>query len=106
LLQRKQISILFGFTSLSEGMDAEDVTETMNRLWQIVDGVMAVWGMEIAAENDAVHALWAVLCMQAAVQGPCAPASGAQGAAQVDRGVDSLTALVFGEYHCLCPAAW
>ncbi len=86
--QRKQVSILFadasGFTSLSERVDAEDVTETMNRLWQLVDGVivsfggridkhigdavMAVWGMETAAENDAEQALRAALRMQHDVQ--------------------------------------
>lgn len=86
--QRKQVSILFadasGFTGLSEGVDAEDVTEVMNRLWQLVDGVivafggridkhigdavMAVWGMEAAAENDAEQALRAALQMQQDVQ--------------------------------------
>lgn len=86
--QRKQVSILFadasGFTGLSEGVDAEDVTEVMNRLWQLVDGVivafggridkhigdavMAVWGMEAAAENDAEQALRAALQMQHDVQ--------------------------------------
>src|SRR5215510_7131385 len=39
--QRKQATILFadvsGFTAMSETMDAEEVTDTMNTLWQRLD---------------------------------------------------------------------
>ncbi len=62
--QRKQATILFadvsGFTAMSETLDAEEVSDVMNALWQrwdaaivehggvidkhMGDGVMAVWG--------------------------------------------------------------
>jgi class 3 adenylate cyclase len=83
--QRKQITILFadisGFTAMSETMDAEDVTEFMNALWErldkaitehagvidkhIGDSVMALWGSETAREDDPEHAIRAALAMQA-----------------------------------------
>jgi class 3 adenylate cyclase/tetratricopeptide (TPR) repeat protein len=82
--QRKQVTILFadvsGFTAMSETMDAEDVTEIMNRLWgrldrvildnggtidkHIGDNVMAIWGAETSRENDPERALRAALAMQ------------------------------------------
>ena len=85
--QRKQITVLFadvsGFTAMSETMDAEDVQETMNALWQQVDGailehngridkhigdaVMALWGTEEAREDDPEQAIRAALVMQSAV---------------------------------------
>lgn len=82
--QRKQVTILFadisGFTAMSETMDAEEVTEIMNRLWErldrvildnggiidkhIGDNVMAIWGAETSRENDPECALRAALAMQ------------------------------------------
>ncbi|HSH01760.1 MAG TPA: tetratricopeptide repeat protein [Anaerolineae bacterium] len=82
--QRKYVTILFGdmfgFTTMSEMMDAEDVQETMNGLWQrldkviaehggqvdkhIGDAVMAVWGAEQAREDDPEQAIRAGLEMQ------------------------------------------
>ena len=85
--QRKQATVLFadvvGFTALSEAMDAEEVTELINALWtridrivtnygghidkHIGDAVMAVWGAEIAREDDPERAIRAALTMQAEV---------------------------------------
>ncbi|MGD9405241.1 MAG: adenylate/guanylate cyclase domain-containing protein, partial [Anaerolineae bacterium] len=40
--QRKQVTILFadviGYTAMSETMDAEEVSEVINALWQRMDG--------------------------------------------------------------------
>ncbi|RMG71253.1 MAG: hypothetical protein D6711_15655, partial [Chloroflexi bacterium] len=83
--QRKQVTVLFadvsGYTAMSSTMDAEDVSELMNRLWQqldgaivghygridkhLGDGVMAVWGMNTAREDDPEQAILAALAMQA-----------------------------------------
>jgi class 3 adenylate cyclase len=85
--QRKHATILFadvsGFTALSETMDAEDVNDIMNALWQqldtiitqhggvidkhIGDAIMAIWGAHIARENDPEQAIRAALAMQAAL---------------------------------------
>ncbi|HSH04323.1 MAG TPA: adenylate/guanylate cyclase domain-containing protein [Anaerolineae bacterium] len=85
---RKQATILFadvsGFTAMSETMDAEDVGDTMNALWERVDqaivahygwidkhigdAVMAIWGAEKVRENDAEQAVRAGLAMQAAIR--------------------------------------
>ncbi len=85
--QRKQASVLFadvvGFTSLSETMDAEEVTEIINALWGRLDGVvtghggridkhigdavMALWGVDTAREDDPERAIRAALAMQAEV---------------------------------------
>lgn len=85
---RRQVTILFadvsGFAALSETLDAEDVTNIMNVLWQridhaitahgsridkhIGDAVMAVWGAEHAHENDPEQAIRAALDMPAALQ--------------------------------------
>ena len=82
--QRKQVSILFadvsGFTVMSEEMDAEEVNEIMNALWQrldrvvvehngyidkhIGDAIMALWGTDISREDDAKQAVLAALAMQ------------------------------------------
>jgi class 3 adenylate cyclase len=82
--QRKQITVLFadvsGFTAMSETLDAEDVAEVMNALWQridaaitaygglidkhIGDAVMALWGAEHAREDDPERAVRAALAMQ------------------------------------------
>lgn len=84
--QLKQVTILFadvlGFTMLSERLDAEDVTGFMNALWEkldavilelggyidkhLGDGVMALWGVEQAREDDPERAIRAALRMQEA----------------------------------------
>ena len=86
--QRKQVTVLFadisGFTAMSERMDAEDVTEVMNALWQcldkvitehggfvdkhIGDAVMALWGVEAAREDDPERSIRAALKMQAELE--------------------------------------
>ncbi len=83
--QRKVVTVLFadisGFTALSEKLDAEDVHDTMNALWQrldtiitehggkidkhIGDGVVALWGVALAREDDPERAIRAALAMQA-----------------------------------------
>ena len=85
--QRKLATVLFadvsGFTALSETLDAEEVTEVMNGLWQrldhaitshggridkhIGDAVMALWGVEQAREDDPERAVRAALALQAIV---------------------------------------
>jgi class 3 adenylate cyclase len=85
--QRKQITVLFadisGFTAMSETMDAEDVNDIMNALWERLDnaiveyggrvdkhmgdGVMALWGTETAREDDPEQAIRAALAMQEAL---------------------------------------
>ena len=82
--QRKQVTILFadvsGFTAMSEGLDAEEVSEIMNSLWQeidaaitghggiidkhIGDAIMALWGVHIAHEDDPQRAVRTALKMQ------------------------------------------
>ena len=86
--QRKQVTVLFadisGFTSLSETLDFEEVTDIINALWQrldvvitahggrvdkhIGDAVMALWGGEVAHEDDPERAVRAALAMQGAIQ--------------------------------------
>lgn len=83
--QRKQVTVLFadvsGFTAMSETMDAEEVTSTMNALWgrldrailhhggtidkHIGDAVMALFGAPTAHEDDPERAIRAALDMQA-----------------------------------------
>jgi predicted ATPase/class 3 adenylate cyclase len=85
--QRKQVTILFadlaGFTAMSDTMDAEDVSDTMNALWHqldtvitdhggmidkhIGDAIMALWGAQAAREDDPERAIRAALAMQAAL---------------------------------------
>lgn len=85
--QRKQITVLFAdlhnFTSMSETLDAEEVSDMMNALWRRIDtaitnhggtvdkhmgdAVMALWGAEVAHEDDPERALRAALAMQAEV---------------------------------------
>jgi len=86
--QRKQATVLFadvsGFTALSETMDAEEVGEMMNDLWQRLDqtivehggwidkhmgdGVMALWGTEAAREDDPERCVRAALAIQEQVR--------------------------------------
>ena len=46
--QRKQATILFadlsGFTALSEKLDAEELSDTINALWQRLDGIILAHG--------------------------------------------------------------
>ncbi|HET7377986.1 MAG TPA: adenylate/guanylate cyclase domain-containing protein, partial [Anaerolineae bacterium] len=82
--QRKQVSVLFadvsGFTAMSETMDPEEVSATMNALWRrldtaitshsgkvdkhIGDAVMAIFGAPTAHEDDPERAVRAALDMQ------------------------------------------
>ncbi|HRU95031.1 MAG TPA: adenylate/guanylate cyclase domain-containing protein, partial [Anaerolineae bacterium] len=86
--KRKQVTVLFAdvtdFTRLSESLDAEEITELLNLLWQRVDriilqrggridkhmgdAVMAFWGADRAREDDAEQAVRAALEIKAAVQ--------------------------------------
>lgn len=83
--KRKIASVLFadisGFTAMSERMDAEDVSDLVNSLWEridqliiehggridkhIGDAVMALWGTETAREDDPERAVRAALAIQA-----------------------------------------
>jgi class 3 adenylate cyclase/tetratricopeptide (TPR) repeat protein len=85
--ERKIVSVLFadlvGFTSASEGRDAEDTRELLSRYFEtcqrlislyggtvekfIGDAVMAVWGTPVANEDDAERAVRAALDLVAAV---------------------------------------
>ncbi len=85
--QRRMVSILFadvsGYTAMSENLDAEDVRDTMNALWERLDavilaqggkidkhmgdGVMALWGADEAREDDPERAISAALAMQSAL---------------------------------------
>lgn len=61
--QRRHVTVLFadvsGFTALSEKLDAEDVRDTMNALWQQIDAVITACGGKIDKHiGDAVMALW------------------------------------------------
>jgi class 3 adenylate cyclase/tetratricopeptide (TPR) repeat protein len=82
--QRRILTILFadlsGFTAMAEGLDAEDVRDTMNALWQrldniiinnggridkhLGDGVIALWGTDESREDDVERAIRAALMMQ------------------------------------------
>ena len=86
--QRKQITVLFAdipnFTAMSEMMDAEDITLLLNRFWRRLDkiitnhrgridkhmgdGVMALWGVDTAQEDDPEQAIRAALAMQTTIQ--------------------------------------
>ncbi len=85
--ERRFVTVLFadvsGYTAMSSGMDAEDVSDTFELLWSridraltahngridkhIGDAVMAVWGGEVAREDDAEQAIRAALDVQAAI---------------------------------------
>ncbi len=84
---RKQVTVLFadvsGFTAMSERMDAEEVGEMMNAVWEqldtiivehggaidkhIGDAVMALWGAAAAREDDPQQAVRAALAIQQSV---------------------------------------
>jgi class 3 adenylate cyclase/tetratricopeptide (TPR) repeat protein len=85
--ERRLVSVLFadlvGFTSASEGRDAEDTRELLTRYFEVArttieryggtlekfigDAVMAVWGAPIANEDDAERAVRAALELVAAI---------------------------------------
>ncbi|HEX6762404.1 MAG TPA: adenylate/guanylate cyclase domain-containing protein [Gaiellaceae bacterium] len=85
--ERRLVTVLFadlvGFTTLSEGRDAEEVRELLSRYFEaarrlielyggtvekfIGDAVMAVWGVPAATEDDAERAVRAGLDLVAAV---------------------------------------
>ena len=85
--QRRQLTVLFadlaGVAALTEGEDAEDVSELMGSLWPLVDEaveshggivdkrvgetLIALWGARAAREDDPERAVRAALAMQAAV---------------------------------------
>lgn len=89
--QRKLATVLFadvfGFTALSEMMDAEVVAGIMNDLWTLVDraitahgghidkhigdAVMALWGADAGREDDPEMAVRAGLAMQTAIDAFC-----------------------------------
>jgi class 3 adenylate cyclase/tetratricopeptide (TPR) repeat protein len=86
--RRRQVTVLFadvsGFTEMSELLDPEIVAELMNTLWarldkvvvdhagrvdkHIGDALMAVWGVEVTAEDDAERAVRAALVMQSELE--------------------------------------
>jgi len=89
IAERRLVSVLFadlvGFTTASEGRDAEDTRELLTRYFDtsrtiieryggtvekfIGDAVMAVWGAPVANEDDAERAVRAALELVAAVPG-------------------------------------
>ena len=82
--ERKQVTVMFtdvsGFTSMSEGLDPEEVHAIMDRAFEVImaavhtyegtinqflgDGVMALFGAPIAHEDHAGRALRAALAIQ------------------------------------------
>lgn len=86
--ERKQVTVMFaditGFTALSERLDPEQVTETVNRLFKLFsepiqkydgtidkfmgDAVMVLFGAPRTHENDAERAIRCALDMLAAMQ--------------------------------------
>jgi class 3 adenylate cyclase/tetratricopeptide (TPR) repeat protein len=87
--ERRVVSVLFvdlvGFTSASEGRDAEETRELLTRYFDVSrrtveryggvvekfigDAVMAVWGAPVAQEDDVERAVRAALELVAAVPG-------------------------------------
>ena len=85
--ERRLVSVLFvdlvGFTTASEGRDAEDTRELLTRYFDVArqiieryggtlekfigDAVMAVWGAPVANEDDAERAVRAALDLVSAV---------------------------------------
>lgn len=86
--QRKIVTVLFadipGISMLEEELDAEDFRDTVNALWEQLDGVilkhggridkhtgegvMALWGAEVVREDDAGQAIRAGLQMREILQ--------------------------------------
>ena len=85
--KRKYSSVLFAdvvnFTKMSESMDAEEVNDTINKLWVILDkiildhggyidkhigdAIMAIFGVDQSKEKDPFQAITAALDMQKAM---------------------------------------
>ena len=77
------VADLSGFTAMSEFMDAEEVRDTINAVWQKLDGAITAWGGQVdkhvgdaiialfgvphAGEDDAERAVQAALDMQMAL---------------------------------------
>ena len=92
--ERRLVTVLFadlvGFTTVAEGLDAEDTRDLLGRYFEVAreiveryggtvekfigDAVMAVWGAPTAHEDDAERAVRAALDLVAAV--PSWPAAG------------------------------
>lgn len=82
--QRRPMTILFadisGYTALAESWDAEEVQDLLGRFWapldtilfehgavldkHLGDGVLAVWGLQQAREDDPIQAVRAALALQ------------------------------------------
>jgi len=87
IAERRVVSVLFvdlvGFTTASEGRDAEETRELLSRYFElsrtlidryggtvekfIGDAVMAVWGTPVATESDAERAVRAALDLVASI---------------------------------------
>jgi len=85
--QRRQLTVILadlaGVAALTEGQDAEDVSELMSSLWPLVDEaveshggivdkrvgetMIVLWGVREAREDDPERAVRAALAMQSAV---------------------------------------
>jgi class 3 adenylate cyclase/tetratricopeptide (TPR) repeat protein len=83
LIRRRQCTVMFadlsGFTTLSEGLDPEEITSMLSGFWEIVDaiitshrgnvlqhmadGVIAVWGDTQSQEDDAYQSVRAALAI-------------------------------------------
>ena len=117
--ERRLVTVLFadlvGFTSLSEGRDAEETRELLSRYFDtcrrlielyggtvekfIGDAVMAVWGTPVATEDDAERAVRAALDLVAAVTslGDEVGATGLRARAGVLTGEAAVTVGATGE---------
>jgi predicted ATPase/class 3 adenylate cyclase len=102
--ERRLVSVLFadlvGFTSASEGRDAEETRELLSRYFDLAktlidryggtvekfigDAVMAVWGAPVATESDAERAVRAALDLVAAVP-------------ELEAGLQARAAVLMGE---------
>ena len=89
--QRKMVTVLFadvsGYTAMSENMDAEEVTNLMNSIWErldrailegggeidkhLGDGIMALWGADEAREDNPERAVLAGLTIQRELKAFC-----------------------------------
>src|SRR6266478_2470655 len=85
--QRKQVSVLFadisGFTAMAEKLDAEELSDIVNKLWarldpiitrhggrvnqHVGDALMALFGAGAAREDEPQQAVRAALAMQASL---------------------------------------
>ena len=59
------VADLSGFTAMSEMMDAEEVRDTINAIWQKLDSVITAWGGQIDQHiGDAVVVVLSAMDMQ------------------------------------------